>query len=300
MFSVPTIECITPLSHSHPAPINLCTMAIRSLFRSHEIFMISLRLFKEWDIQSFSGSGTKYLTFVCSSSVAALDPEAKTSDTIKVCRTELELLQAFARTIDDYDIDIVASYGLATFHIPLLFDRMRENNVEHWWRIGRLRRTTAPKQGRLNIHMSLSGRLPCDLRTSCMEHMKARSNDLSAAVQLQFGSNRQMLDHFEVGCVISKIDELVNLINYNVRDTLYIAQLLNVLDVLPHCLQISQMTGCPWSRVILGLASPRCEALLLKYFFDYGFILPEKSDDQSAQGVYISGRDGVAAEAWVL
>jgi DNA polymerase alpha subunit A len=106
--------------------------------------------------------------------------------------------------------------------------------------------------------------------------MKAKSNDLSAAVQLQFGFNRQMLDHSEVGFAISKIDELQNLINYNVRDTLYIAQLLNVLEVLPHCLHISQLTGCPWSRVILGLTSPRCEALLLKYFFNHGFVLPER------------------------
>jgi DNA polymerase alpha subunit A len=275
MFSIPTINCVSPLPHSHPAPMNIGAMAVRALFRSHEIFMVSLRLFREWDIENFTGNGTKSLTLVCSTSLAPVAPGVESTQSLQICRTEQELLERFAKIVNDYDIDILASYGLASFDIPLIFDRMRAKRVENWWKIGRLRRTAPPKQGRLNIQMSLSGRVPCDLRACCMEHMRAKSNDLSAAVQLQFGFNRQMIDHFEVGTAITKPDELANLVNYNVRDTLFIAQLLNALKVLPLSMQISQPTGCPWARVILGLANPRCKSILLRYFLDAGFVLPE-------------------------
>jgi hypothetical protein len=233
MFSVPTIDSVTPLPYLHPAPMNLCTMAIRSVIRSHEIFMISLRIFRDWDIENFSGSGLKHVTFVCPSGLAEVAPDATSNATLKVLATEHDLLKAFAKALDDYDVDIIASYGLTTFDIPLLFDRMRAKSVDDWWRIGRLKRTTAPKQGRLNIQLSLSGRVPCDGQTNCIEQMRAKSNDLSAAVQWQFGHSRQMIDHVEVARLVSMLPELTNLVNYNIRHTSYVAQLLNALQVLP-------------------------------------------------------------------
>ena len=278
MFSVPNIECVSPLENNRPAPMNIATMAIRAMFRSHEIFMISLRIFREWDVERFTGTGMKHITFMCSTSGAEVTPAAVAEKDAhwRIYGTEKEMLKAFVKTVDHYDIDILASYGLVSVDLPLLFDRIRENEVENWWRIGRLKRNGLPKQMRLNGPSCLSGRVPCDLRTSCMDYMRAKSNDLSAAVQNQFGFVRQQIDHFEVVECLKNLKELRNLVNYNTRDTLFVAQLLNAMEILPLSLQISQFSGCLWARVVLGQASPRCESLLLRYFFEKDFVLPEK------------------------
>lgn len=278
MFSVPNIECISPIDDHHPAPMNIASIAVRSMFKSREIFMISLRIFHQWDIERFSGAGMKHVTFMCTTSGAVVTPAAVEEGNFhwRIFRTEKEMLFAFVKTIDHYDIDVLVSYGLVSVDLPLLFDRMRENDVENWWRIGRIKRNGPPKAVRLNGPACLSGRVPCDLRTSCIDYMRAKSNDLSAAVQNQFGFERQQIDHFEVVECLANLNELKNLVNYNVRDTLFVAQLLNAMEILPLSLQISQLSGCLWARVILGQASPRCESLLLRYFFGAGFVLPEK------------------------
>ena len=94
----------------------------------------------------------KHITFMCSTSGAEVTPAAVAEKDAhwRIYGTEKEMLKAFVKTVDHYDIDILASYGLVSVDLPLLFDRIRENEVENWWRIGRLKRNGLPKQMRLN------------------------------------------------------------------------------------------------------------------------------------------------------
>lgn len=282
MLSVTNIESISPISISDSSvylpspPMNLCTISIRSMFHTNEIYMISARILYEWDIDEFSGKGTKSTTLVCSTSGGAISPEIRQNDHIELFRTEEDLLSYFVRLIDDYDIDILVSFGLISNDIPLLFNRLKTQNVKEWWKIGRLRRATTIKDGKINPTYALSGRIPCDIRISCIDQMRAKSNDLSAAVYSQFGFERQQIDHYEIVHYVSDLEKLTNLINYNSRDTLFVAQLLNAREILPLALHIAQLSGCQWSRVLLNQVSFCCEALLLRAFYDRGFVLPDK------------------------
>ncbi|OHT17170.1 hypothetical protein TRFO_41265 [Tritrichomonas foetus] len=276
MLSVPDIDSISPISVIGTPPMNLCTISIRSMFKTNEIFMISTRIFCEWDLDEFTGKGTKTTTYVCSSSGGAVSPDVKPNQNLRIFRTEKELLAAFAKLIDDYDIDIMVSYGLIPNDIPLLFNRLKVKKVDDWWRIGRIRRSTSIKNGKINPTYALSGRIPCDIQISFSDFIKAKSNDLSAAVHAQFGFERQQIDHYEVVGEVKNAEKLYNLVNYNVRDTLFIAQLVNAREILPLGLQIAQLSGCQWSRVLLSHASFLCEAMLIRAYYDHGFVLPDK------------------------
>lgn len=278
MLTVPNIESIIPLDLPKTPPMNICAISIRSMFHTNEIYMISLRVLQEWDIMEFSGSGNFVINLICTTSGSKINDKfiSENKKSVRAYRNESDLLSSFVRLIDDYDIDILTSFGLISNDIPLLFSRLKLFNVKDWWRIGRLRRSTPIKNGKINPNYALSGRIPCDIRISCMDQMKAKSNDLSAAVHTQFGFDRQYIDHYEVVQNVSDYDKLINLINYNSRDTLFVLQLLNAREVLPLGLHIAQLSGCQWSRVLLSQVSFWCESLLVNAFFNCGFVIPDK------------------------
>ena len=294
MLSINNIESISPLyeeiSNGSTPPMNLCTISIKSMFQTGEIFMISSRILFEWDIEEFSGKGMKSITYVCSSSGGAVAKDAKENKHFKIFRTEKELLSSFVKLIDDYDIDVLISFGLITSDIPLLFSRLKYRNVDEWWRIGRLRRASKIKDGKINPTYALSGRLPCDIRIAFSDFVKAKSNDLSAAVNAQFGFERQKIDHYEVVTEITEAEKLLNLINFNARDTLFIAQLTNAREILPLSLQIAQISGCQWSKVLLSHTSLLCEAELIRAFHEKGYVLPDKCfTNQSKEPAFPGG-----------
>ena len=271
MLMVNDFESIIPIERDNIPPLNIGIIAMRTLFHSQEIFMISLRILNHWNINDFVGTGTKSLNLI------STDIKDLTDDkNILIYKNEYELLHGFCNLIDKFDIDILCSYGLTMFHLPNLLKRMKENDVDQWWKIGRLKRLVSPYFDKFNITMSLSGRIPCDVSICCQKSISAKSNDLSAAVQTEFGFYRQQIDHLELTEELKDPKQLLNLIKYNSRDTLFVAQLLNALEILPLCFHFSQISGCLLARVMLGHPSFRCESLFLKYFHENGFVIPDK------------------------
>ena len=291
-YDINTFDDIDILSKQLPLPsFNLASISVRTAFNNskkiHEIFMISLKIFNNLDIEKFE---TMYkqkkletsMTFICSPTFSNLstefvhDKKVLEDKSLIICKNERELLHQFVSKIELFDIDLLSSYGLTTFEGPLIAQRIFDLKVEHGFKYGRIKRNQIGKLFKPNTLFSLSGRLPVDLRISASEFLRSKTNDFSSIVQQELKKDRQMIDHFDIISEITDKTKLQNLINYNIRDTDFIELLMKKIQVLPLTLQISNLSACPWSRVLLGMASYRSESLLTHNFNDRNYIVPDK------------------------
>ncbi|KAH0795482.1 DNA polymerase alpha catalytic subunit [Histomonas meleagridis] len=294
MITIPNITFIKsiPLEQipQHIPNFNLCTISLRSLHNEktneNEIFLISLRILYKWNIEIFQSSGSKQMikniTFASSLGSTSLSRQycrdVMNREDIQICTNEQELLSKFVETLDKYDIDLISSYGLVTYDGPLLIERMKKFNISNWWKLGRLKRTN-PHGSKANFLTVISGRVPIDLRISCTEFLRVKDTNFSSIVKEHLNEERQQIDHFLIREMLSDYNSLDKIIKYNIRDTIFVSRLLQTIQTLPLTLQISQLSGCPWERVLLGQATHRCESLLLHEFFERDYVLPEKLEN---------------------
>jgi len=289
MFDIENIESIDLISRQIPVPpFNICSIAVRTAYnekkKSHEVFLISMTIYNNWDIEKFETyNGQKKIqttyNFICSPSFINLSTEfthEKHPQDIIVLSNERELLGKFVETLESFDIDFISSYGLTTFEGNLIFQRLCDLKADKWFRYGRLIKKIPMKNTKLNVLTSFPGRLPVDLRVSCSEFLRSKANDLSSIVQQELKKERQLIDHYDIVSEISDKARIMNLIRYNIRDTDYVLQLMKKIQVLPLTLQISQLSACAWSRVLMGMASYRSESLLAHSFSNRNYVIPDK------------------------
>jgi DNA polymerase alpha subunit A len=63
-----------------------------------------------------------------------------------------------------YDPDVIIGHGFIDNHFDVIMQRLKEQKIEHWSRIGRFRRSKPPIIGRQGTNVKyLAGRLVCDL-----------------------------------------------------------------------------------------------------------------------------------------
>ena len=276
-------------------PFNLCSFALRASYnqqkKKNQVYMISMDFKLDWDIENFcpavkDKAKQARMTLLCPISGTGLNSECvkelqNNKKTIyHVFDKERDLLKAFVDKLEEMDVDFISSYGLTTFDMPLILDRLHEHNVQTFWKVGRLKRNRSTKKAKLAV--VIGGRLPVDTRVMCSEFWRSKANDFSSIVKEIFGADRQVLDHFDIAPKLSEKESLRNLVNYNLADSLFVTRILQKIQILPLTLQISRLSGCPWQRVLLGKASPRCESLLLHKFSMFHYVIPEK---QQAEGI---------------
>jgi len=239
------------------------------------------------NIDTFTNQSNKQgkmkITYVCSTKDISLSSEfcrninrSKRKD-IKICSNESDLLTKFVEDLENYNIDLISSYGLSTFDGPLLCDRMKNFNIPTWWKLGRLKRKN-PKGSKITFLTVSAGRIPIDLRVMCNELIHSKNTDFSAVVYDKLKQERQNIDNFDLVSQLTDPSSLENIINYNARDAIFVSRLLENIQILPLTHQISKLSGCPWERVLLGQATHRCEHLLLHEFSSRNYVLPEKLD----------------------
>ncbi|OHT04413.1 DNA polymerase alpha catalytic subunit [Tritrichomonas foetus] len=291
-FLIKNMDSVHPVPENqqpvHVPPFNLCTFAMRTVLdekNSPQILILSMKIHYYWNIETFTPSEKtknyqKVITFACSTKNVSLSSKYvnyihnQKKSNVVICANETDLLTKFLEQLDEYDIDLIASFGLTTSDLPLIYDKIVKHKIRSFFKLGRLKRREA--KPKYDLLMALSGRLPVDLRVSCLEFLNSKVNDFSSIVKDYLNSERQVIDHYDLLKSLSNYDDVQNLINYSIRDTAYVSNLLQKIQVLPLTLQISKLSTCPWSRVLMGQATHRCEHLLLHNFSNYNYVLPEK------------------------
>lgn len=289
MFSVTNIDNISPVPTKVdylPPPLNVCTIALGTFFdegtHSHHIYLISCRVFMNHDFITYKENIVH--TFITSPDADNENPgidKSVKSESVTICRNEKKLLTMFVRLIDKLDIDLLCSYTMLSTDISILFDRMKTLNVQDWYRIGRVNRTSKITT-KPNSQLCLSGRIPVDIRTGCQEFLKLPANDLSSVALQEFSIKRQQIDHLDIVKDLKDPSHAVNYVEYHVRDTAILVKLMEKIQLLELTFRLSQVSGCSWAKVLTSKMSYRCESILLHTFKSKNFVLPDKKPKTKA------------------
>jgi DNA polymerase alpha subunit A len=224
-----------------PTPLfNVCCFATQKT-RSNELLFISMRIASNCSIDSLEGQKQLFTLTTVESAPDAL-----------VCQSEPEMVQRFFGIIAEFGVDLLLSFDL-------------RSDLE---RLCQFAGSETP----------FAGRIYCDVRISCLEFLKGASNVFADIVKSALGIERQQIETIDIRAQLSEIGQVANLVQYNQRDAFFVEGLVVKMKLLPLSLQLAQLSGTAWGRVLAGGAARRCESLFLHSFTALGFVIPEKRE----------------------
>lgn len=189
---------------------------------------------------------------------------------------ERDLLIAFMDKFSNLDPDIVVGHDLVNFDYETLVMRMKIMKVGAWSKLGRFKRTEIPQSKTAFKYMFSGGRILCDIKTSAMELIKARSYDLTELTSQVLSKSRIEYNYQNIVEAYKTSDSLFKMIHATWEDNDNIFSILVELNVIPLALKITNITGNILSRTLSMGRSERNEYLLLHAFHEDNFICPEK------------------------
>lgn len=186
------------------------------------------------------------------------------------------------------DPDVIVGHNILGFDLDVLLHRIKANNIPHWSRIGRLKRTNLPKLqhgpgGKANWQERAiaGGRLLVDMQTSSREFIRLTSYDMSELVQTQLQRKRVDVDGAMIPAMYSDSENLLQLVDHVEQDAWFVMTLMFKLHVLPLSKQITNITGGLLARTFAGGRSERNEYLLCHEFHNKKYIVPDKFQQQA-------------------
>ena len=200
---------------------------------------------------------------------------------------ERGLLSILLARLSQIDADVICGHNVAGFDVDVLLNRLRENKVAHWSRIGRLKRTRFPNlsggnQGSFGGGASIgalscmSGRLLADTYLSARDLLKEVSYTLTNLMKTQFGENRAEIPHQDVPLQFNSTQTLWQLTKNSQTDAFYSLWLMLHLQALPLTRQLSNIAGNTWSKTLGHTRAQRVEFLFLHEFHKRKYMVPDR------------------------
>lgn len=200
---------------------------------------------------------------------------------------ERGLLSILLARLSQIDADVICGHNVAGFDVDVLLNRLRENKVAHWSRIGRLKRTRFPNlsggnQGSFGGGASIgalscmSGRLLADTYLSARDLLKEVSYTLTNLMKTQFDENRVEIPHQDVPLQFNSTQTLWQLTKNSQTDAFYSLWLMLHLQALPLTRQLSNIAGNTWSKTLGHTRAQRVEFLFLHEFHKRKYMVPDR------------------------
>ena len=200
---------------------------------------------------------------------------------------ERGLLSILLARLSQIDADVICGHNVAGFDVDVLLNRLRENKVAHWSRIGRLKRTRFPNlsggnQGSFGGGASIgalscmSGRLLADTYLSARDLLKEVSYTLTNLMKTQFYENRAEIPHQDVPLQFNSTQTLWQLTKNSQTDAFYSLWLMLHLQALPLTRQLSNIAGNTWSKTLGHTRAQRVEFLFLHEFHKRKYMVPDR------------------------
>ena len=200
---------------------------------------------------------------------------------------ERGLLSILLARLSQIDADVICGHNVAGFDVDVLLNRLRENKVAHWSRIGRLKRTRFPNlsggnQGSFGGGASIgalscmSGRLLADTYLSARDLLKEVSYTLTNLMKTQFDENRAEIPHQDVPLQFNSTQTLWQLTKNSQTDAFYSLWLMLHLQALPLTRQLSNIAGNTWSKTLGHTRARRVEFLFLHEFHKRKYMVPDR------------------------
>ncbi len=200
---------------------------------------------------------------------------------------ERGLLSILLARLSKIDADVICGHNVAGFDVDVLLNRLRENKVAHWSRIGRLKRTRFPNlsggnQGSFGGGASIgalscmSGRLLADTYLSARDLLKEVSYTLTNLLKTQFDENRAEIPQQDVPLQFNSTQTLWQLTKNSQTDAFYSLWLMLHLQALPLTRQLSNIAGNTWSKTLGHTRAQRVEFLFLHEFHKRKYMVPDR------------------------
>ncbi len=209
------------------------------------------------------------------------------SNVLSAQADERGLLSILLARLSQIDADVICGHNVAGFDVDVLLNRLRENKVAHWSRIGRLKRTRFPNlsggnQGSFGGGASIgalscmSGRLLADTYLSARDLLKEVSYTLTNLMKTQFDENRAEIPHQDVPLQFNSTQTLWQLTKNSQTDAFYSLWLMLHLQALPLTRQLSNIAGNTWSKTLGHTRAQRVEFLFLHEFHKRKYMVPDR------------------------
>lgn len=189
---------------------------------------------------------------------------------------ERALLSWFLSIYHTTDPDLIVTFDSNDCQLDIICNRITFLKIPNWSRIGRLKISQIPGK---RVTEFFIGRMICDVKLSATELIKSRSYDLGTLCQkiLNIGEDeRQEILYDNIPFAYDASSTIIEFIELNVQDCLYISKLMVELNVIPLALQITNIAGNLMSRTLQGGRSERNEFLLMHAFYEKQYIIPDK------------------------
>lgn len=258
--------------------MNICVFSMYSheSQNNQEIFMISARIFYQWDIEKFEqyrglAGGHNVTTFLWNGA-----PQKSQQKTIVYCENENQVLDLFFQRLDSYDIDILCSYDLIDNDIPLFMTR--SSKVPSVMNLGRIRRTEQQK----TIQGLTAGRILFDLKNFYSNVLGVSQSSFSALVRSELHVNFPILDKNNLFTALSKTSYTCNnVIGLSRKETLVLQNLLSTRGLIMLSLSIARISGCNINSIYAGDSHDIIEQQMVLLFNRTNYIVPDRKISSS-------------------
>ncbi|KAG1174483.1 hypothetical protein G6F71_004866 [Rhizopus microsporus] len=205
---------------------------------------------------------------------------------VQVERTEAALLNYLIARIHMCDPDIIVGHNFSGFDLDVLLHRMKALNIQHWHKLGRLKRKNWPKlqagaggagESTFQEKMIMSGRLVCDTYLASKDLIRSKSYRLTDLAQSQLKIVREDIEFGKSEQYYETSDKLLHFLKHCSFDTYLSMSLTFKLQILPLTHQLTTLAGNLWARTMTGARAERNEYLLLHEFHKAKYICPDKS-----------------------
>jgi len=208
---------------------------------------------------------------------------------------ERSLLNRLFTQLGIWDPDVICGHNAMGYDMEVLLTRCAENKVMSWSKLGRRRRTYAPKPAQFQggkdwaISDAMKGRLLCDTYVSSKELLRETTYSLTNLAKSQLKTERVEIEPVDIPQWYNSSQTIVQLAMHTLNDAQLVQRLMFKLQVLPLTKQLTCIAGNLWSRTMKGNRAERNEFLLLHEFHQLKYIVPEK-ETAKQRGVSAAGR----------
>lgn len=234
---------------------------------------------------------------------------------MQTCNNELHLLTSFLAKVQEFDPDVVVGHNAYACDLDILAARFQQlKMVTQWQKFGRLRRPKdrVPRsegrqgQGFWVGSNLLPGRLICDVLLQAKDLLpKMGCYDLPNLAKEQLRISLQNVEPESIASSYSSARSLKDFVDLKLRHAHCIAQLVQMLQILPLTRQLTNLAGNLWNASLQNKRAERNELLLCHEFHKKKFVLPDKENakkkkmltDMSCMGLDEPDDDAQAAGA---
>ena len=186
--------------------------------------------------------------------------------------SDAEIIMGFIRYVDEYDPDIIVSYGSNAKIIPYLTERAKRNRVKL-----SIDRQRGEPHTSLYGHISITGRINLDLFDYAEEFQEVKVKSLeNIAEYLGVMDASEIIEEYEVQDYWKDPSRRGKLLEYSMKNARRVMGIYKAIS--DFAIQLSQLVGLPLDFVGTAAVGFRVEWFLIRKAHEIGELVPKRRE----------------------